>query len=100
MYAANVEGTRNVLTAARNAGVPTHRPYQHGRRTWDPARTRLGREDTPVALDDMVGPYKRSKFMAEQEVFEAAREGAPGGDRESLDADRRRWITSRLRPAG
>jgi dihydroflavonol-4-reductase len=37
----------------------------------------LGRENTPVTLDDMVGPYKRSKFMAEQEVLRAAREGAP-----------------------
>ena len=76
MYAANVEGTRNVLAAARRAkvrrvvhtstvgaiGIP------HGE---------SGREDTPVSLGDMVGPYKRSKFLAEQEALKAAREGVP-----------------------
>jgi dihydroflavonol-4-reductase len=76
MYAANVEGTRNVLMAARRSkvrrvihtstvgaiGIP------HGE---------LGREDSPVSLDDMVGHYKRSKFLAEQEALEAAREGLP-----------------------
>jgi len=76
MYAANVEGTRNILLAANAArvrrvihtstvgalGIP------HGG---------LGREDTPVALEHMVGPYKRSKFLAEQEALKAAREGIP-----------------------
>ena len=76
MYAANVEGTRNVLAAAHRArvrrvvhtstvgaiGIP------HGE---------AGREDTPVSLDDMVGHYKRSKFLAEQEALKAAREGVP-----------------------
>jgi len=76
MYAANVEGTRNVMTAARRAKV--HRVIHtstvgaigipHGE---------SGREDTPVTIDDMVGPYKRSKFMAEQLALEAAREGLP-----------------------
>ena len=36
-----------------------------------------GSEDTPVTLDDMVGPYKRSKFLAEQAALDAAREGMP-----------------------
>jgi len=76
MYATNVEGTRNVLAAARRhhvgrvvhtstvgaLGVPKGGP---------------GTEDTPVALDDMVGPYKRSKFLAEQAALAAAREGMP-----------------------
>jgi dihydroflavonol-4-reductase len=76
MYAANVEGTRNVLSAARRAGVRrvVHTStvgalgIPHGQ---------LGREDSPVVLDDMVGPYKRSKFLAEQEALKAAREGLP-----------------------
>ena len=38
---------------------------------------KVGREDTPVTLEDMVGPYKRSKFLAEQVALEAAREGLP-----------------------
>jgi dihydroflavonol-4-reductase len=76
MYAANVGGTRNVLTAARKAGteriIHTSTVGALGI-----AADGIGRENTPVTLDDMVGPYKRSKFMAEQEVLRAAREGAP-----------------------
>jgi dihydroflavonol-4-reductase len=76
MYAANVEGTRNVLKAAKRAGVRrvVHTStvgalgIPHGE---------AGREDTPVTLDEMVGPYKRSKFLAEQEALRAAREGLP-----------------------
>ena len=76
MYAANVEGTRNVLTAAHRANVRRviHTStvgaigIPHGE---------SGREDSPVSLDDMVGHYKRSKFLAEQEALKAAREGVP-----------------------
>jgi dihydroflavonol-4-reductase len=76
MYAANVEGTRNILAAAKAAGVRRviHTStvgalgIPHGG---------VGREDTPVALGHMVGPYKRSKFLAEQEALKAAREGVP-----------------------
>ena len=76
MYAANVEGTRNILVAAKAAGVRRviHTStvgalgIPHGG---------VGREDTPVALGHMVGPYKRSKFLAEQEALKAAREGVP-----------------------
>jgi dihydroflavonol-4-reductase len=76
MYAANVEGTRNVLEAGRRAGV---RRIVH---TSTVGALGIvyggsGREDTPVSLDDMVGPYKRSKFMAEQLAITAAREGLP-----------------------
>lgn len=76
MYAANVDGTRNILAAARRAGVRriVHTStvgalgIPHGE---------SGREDTPVSLGDMVGPYKRSKFLAEQEALKAARDGLP-----------------------
>jgi len=76
MYAANVDGTRNVLLAARRAGaariVHTSTVGALGIPHDAP-----GREDTPVALADMVGPYKRSKFLAEQEALKAARAGTP-----------------------
>jgi dihydroflavonol-4-reductase len=36
-----------------------------------------GREDTPVSVTDMIGHYKRSKFLAEEVVREAAKAGAP-----------------------
>ncbi len=74
MYAANLDGTRHVLEAARRAGaelvVHTSTVGALGIPKNGP-----GQEDTPVSLDDMVGPYKRSKFMAEQAALDAAREG-------------------------
>ncbi len=36
-----------------------------------------GTEDTPVTLNDMVGHYKRSKFLAEQVALDFARQGLP-----------------------
>ena len=76
MYAANVGGTRNVLEAARRAGVAkiVHTSTV-GALGIGPDG--VGREDTPVALEEMVGPYKRSKFLAEQVALEAARGGLP-----------------------
>jgi dihydroflavonol-4-reductase len=76
MYAINVEGTRNVIRAASEAGVSriVHTStvgalgIPHGA---------PGREDTPVTVDAMVGPYKRSKFLAERVAEDAARAGAP-----------------------
>jgi dihydroflavonol-4-reductase len=77
LYRTNVEGTRNILAAARSAGamriVYTSSVATIGLSA-DDAR---GREDTPVALSDMIGHYKRSKFLAEQLVLDAARDGTP-----------------------
>jgi dihydroflavonol-4-reductase len=76
MYAANVAGACNVFAAARAAGA---RRIVHtstvGALGLGPGG--IGREDTPVSLADMVGPYKRSKFLAEHEALMAAREGLP-----------------------
>ena len=68
MYRANVEGTRALMTAALAAGVErvvyTSSVATLGlHRDGTPAD-----ETTPSTLDDMVGPYKRSKFLAEAEV--------------------------------
>ncbi|HZO82877.1 MAG TPA: hopanoid-associated sugar epimerase [Candidatus Binataceae bacterium] len=76
MYAANVEGTKNVLEAARRAGVRRIVHTSTVGALGIPADG-PGREDTPVTLADMVGHYKRSKFLAEQEALRAAREGLP-----------------------
>src|ERR1051326_914740 len=76
LYRSNVDGTRNLLRAAKNAdlervvytstvgciGVP------HGG---------IGDETQPVALEQMAGDYKRSKFLAEQVALEFARSGFP-----------------------
>ncbi len=76
MYAANVGGTRNLLEASRRAGVAKIVQTSTVGALGIGAEG-IGREDTPVALGDMIGPYKRSKFMAEQLALEAARAGLP-----------------------
>jgi len=68
MYRAYVEGSVNVLEAAAHAGV--------ARMVYTSSVAVLGiradrspaDEDTPVTVDDMIGAYKRSKFLAEQAV--------------------------------
>jgi dihydroflavonol-4-reductase len=77
MYAVNVEGTKNVLQAASEAGVQ--------RVVYTSTVGCLGRnpdgtpanEETPVSLDSMTGPYKRSKFLAEREADRWAQQGCP-----------------------
>ena len=75
MYRSNVEGTRALLEAARKNNV-RRVVYTSSVATMGfTSDGRLADEDSPVALDDMIGPYKRSKFMAEQVAIEAARAG-------------------------
>ncbi len=75
MHRSNVEGTRGLLEAARKYGV-RRVVYTSSVATMGfTSNGSLADEDSPVSLDDMIGPYKRSKFMAEQVAFEAAREG-------------------------
>lgn len=75
MYRANVDGTRELLRLAREAGVKRF-VYTSSVATMH-FRTDgiVINEDTPVSLADMVGHYKRSKFMAEQEAINAAQSG-------------------------
>ena len=75
LYDSNVEGTRNVLTAARDSGV-RRVIYTSSVATMGFGNNgRLTDERTPVTLSNMIGDYKRSKFMAEQLVIEAGRAG-------------------------
>ena len=75
MYQANVEGTRALLKMAREARVKRV-VYTSSVATMHFRRDGLVvNEDTPVSLNDMVGHYKRSKFMAEQVAMEAAAAG-------------------------
>ena len=68
LYQSNVDGTRNIMLAALQQGVE--------RIVYTSSVATLGlfvdgspaNEDTPVSLDDMVGDYKRSKYLAEREV--------------------------------
>src|SRR5277367_4063229 len=75
MYRANVDGTRELLRLAREARVPRV-VYTSSVATMH-FRTDgiVVNEDTPVSLNDMVGHYKRSKFLAEQEAIAAAQKG-------------------------
>jgi len=75
MYRANVDGTRELLRLAREAGVKrvvytssvaTMRFFTNGI---------VSNEDTPVSIKDMVGHYKRSKYLGEQEALHAAESG-------------------------
>jgi dihydroflavonol-4-reductase len=75
LYDSNVEGTRNVLAAARDSGV-RRVIYTSSVATMGFGNNgRLTDEKTPVTLSNMIGDYKRSKFMAEQLAIEAARSG-------------------------
>jgi dihydroflavonol-4-reductase len=75
MYRANVEGTRSVLRAAADAGV-RRVVYTSSVATMGFENGHVADENSPVALGDMIGPYKRSKFMAEQVALEAGSNGA------------------------
>ena len=84
MYRSNVEGTRAVLEAARKQGV-RRVVYTSSVATMgfssirgnvaDDVTNNVADENSPVSLADMIGHYKRSKFMAEQAAFEAAKSG-------------------------
>ena len=75
MYAVNVQGTRDLLAAAAAAGVSRVVYTSTVGTLGNPSDGTPGTEDTPVSLDDMVGHYKRSKFLAEQVVLEFAHKG-------------------------
>jgi len=75
LYRANVEGTRNVLDAARRGGVQRIVYTSSVATIGIPGDGTPGDEQTPSSLSNMIGHYKRSKFLAEEVVREAAREG-------------------------
>ena len=75
MHRANVDGTRAILEAARKNRV---RRVVYTSSVATMGFTGNGHpadENSPVSLQNMIGPYKRSKFMAEQAAMEAARDG-------------------------
>src|ERR1700724_983319 len=76
IYDSNVGGTKNLLEAAKRAGVQ-QLIYTSTVATIAVDRPQLPNEFTDAKLEEMVGHYKRSKWMAEREVLNAAREGFP-----------------------
>jgi dihydroflavonol-4-reductase len=76
IYDSNVGGTKNLLAAGRHAGVEKL-IYTSTVATIAVDRPALPNEFTDAKVDEMVGHYKRSKWMAEQEVLQAAKDGLP-----------------------
>lgn len=76
-YQTNVEGTRHLLEAARLGGVERV-VYTSSIAALGLHRDRTpATEDTPSSLEDRIGPYQRSKFLAEEVAREYARQGLP-----------------------
>jgi dihydroflavonol-4-reductase len=76
LYRSNVDGTRNLLEASRQAGVERV-VYTSTVGCIGVPDGGIGNEDLPVSLAEMAGDYKRSKFLAEQVALEFARGGLP-----------------------
>lgn len=76
-YDINVTGTRNLLEAAGTAGLERTVYTSTIGAIGLPSDGGVGTETTPVSLDQMAGDYKRSKFLAEQEVHRLAKAGLP-----------------------
>jgi len=77
MYAINVEGTRHLLTAAAARGLERVVYTSTVGTLGNPGDGTPGTEDTPVGLQEMMGHYKRSKFLAEAVALDFARQGLP-----------------------
>ncbi len=76
MYRSNVEGTRHLFEAAQRKGIE-RLIYTSTVGCIGIPKDGIGDEQTPVAIEDMRGPYKRSKFLAEQVALEFAGGGFP-----------------------
>jgi dihydroflavonol-4-reductase len=77
LYRTNVEGTRNILNAARTAGVARVIYTSSVATMGIPSDGSPGEERTPVTLGHMIGHYKRSKYLAEEVARDAVRSGMP-----------------------
>ncbi len=77
LYRSNLEGTGKLLDAARRANIRRIIYTSSVATIGLPPDGRPGTEETPVGLEDMIGHYKRSKFLAEERARRAAAAGAP-----------------------
>jgi dihydroflavonol-4-reductase len=75
MYTVNVEGTRDLLRIAREEGVAKVVYTSSVATMGFKSDGTIVNEDTPIALAEMIGHYKRSKFLGEQEAIRAAKAG-------------------------
>jgi dihydroflavonol-4-reductase len=77
LYRSNVDGTRNILQVASDEGITKIVYTSTVGALGIPHDGTLGNEDTPVAESNMIGHYKRSKFLAEEEARKFAQAGLP-----------------------
>jgi dihydroflavonol-4-reductase len=77
LYESNVEGTRRLIAAAQRAGVERFVYTSTVATIAVPRHGALPNEGTQASVDEMIGHYKRSKFLAEQVALDAAKAGAP-----------------------
>ncbi len=77
LYRANVDGSVALIRAAADAGASRIVYTSSVAALGIPKDRTPGDEETPVSVDDMVGHYKRSKFLAEEAVRRLADGGAP-----------------------
>lgn len=77
MYTVNVEGTRSILEAALMNDVSRVVYTSSVGTLGNPGNGTPGTEETPVSLSDMVGHYKKSKFLAEREAESFISRGLP-----------------------
>jgi len=76
-YNVNVEGTKALMEAARDVGVERIVFTSSVAALGVPKGGGLANEETQASLEDMIGDYKRSKYLAEQEVIKFARAELP-----------------------
>jgi len=76
-YDVNVTGTKTLLEAAREVGTERIVYCSTIGAIGIPPEGGLGTEETPVVFEQMAGHYKRSKYLAEQEVLKLAKAGLP-----------------------
>ena len=76
-YDVNVTGTKSLLEAARDVGTGRIVYCSTIGAIGIPPAGGLGTEETPVVFEQMAGHYKRSKYLAEQEVLKFAKAGVP-----------------------
>jgi dihydroflavonol-4-reductase len=77
VYDSNVAGTVNMMEAADMAGVQKIVYTSSVATVGLPPDGSSGTEEVPLHAEDMVGDYKRSKYLAEQEVLKYAKRGLP-----------------------
>lgn len=76
MYRSNVEGTRSIIRVAQETGVRRVIYTSSVATMGFTTEGHIADENSPVSLREMVGHYKRSKFIAEEIALEAGRQGA------------------------